>query len=237
MTLLIPLGAAGMVGHWRRAGGPGATRNMLVNGLGAVATGITVLVVLAAKFTQGAWITVLLIPGLLILMGVVRRHYHDVLQEIRSPSALELTNMAPLLVIVPVQHWNQIVKKSLRFALTISPDVRAVHVEAGEGPDALGQEWNRFVEQPAREAGIATPELVVLPSPYRTILAPIVDYVLEVERTSSHRQIAVLIPELVERHWYHHLLHNKRAAVLKALLLVKGTRRITVINVPWYLKS
>jgi hypothetical protein len=194
-------------------------------------------VVLAAKFTQGAWITVLLIPGLLVLMGVVRRHYHSVLQEIRSPQALELSNLAPLLVVVPVQHWNQTVKKSLRFALTISSEVRAVHVDLEEGPDGIGQEWNRLVEQPAHAAGMATPELVVLPSPYRTILAPIVNYVIDVERASPDRQIAVLIPELVERHWYHHLLHNKRAAVLKALLLVKGNRRITVINVPWYLKS
>ncbi len=85
------------------------------------------------------------------------------------------------------------------------------------------------------EAGLAAPELVVLPSPYRLVLAPIVDYVLEAERANPGQQIAVLIPELVERHWYHHLFHNKRASVLKALLLVRGNQRIVVINVPLYL--
>jgi len=78
---------------------------------------------------------------------------------------------------------------------------------------------------------------VVLPSRYRLILAPIVDYVLETEQCCPNQQVAVLIPELVERRWYHHLLHNKRASVLKALLLLKGNQRIIVINVPWYLCS
>jgi hypothetical protein len=78
---------------------------------------------------------------------------------------------------------------------------------------------------------------VVLSSPYRLILAPIVDYVLETERNCTNQQIAVLIPELVQRRWYHHVLHNKRASVLKTLLRLKGNQRIMVINVPWYLES
>jgi hypothetical protein len=99
----------------------------------------------------------------------------------------------------------------------------------------LRDEWLRFVEEPTRQAGLATPELVVLPSPYRLILAPILNYVLEAERNSPDRQVAVILPELVQRRWYHHLLHNKRASVLKAMLLLKGNARIVVINVPWYL--
>jgi hypothetical protein len=91
------------------------------------------------------------------------------------------------------------------------------------------------VEDPVRGAGLTPPELVVLPSPYRLILTPIVNYVLEAERTTPDRQVAVILPELVQHRWYHHLLHNKRAAVLKAMLLMKGNARIVVINVPWYL--
>jgi amino acid transporter len=233
--LAFTLSQAGMVGHWRRVGGKGATRSMLINGLGAVATGITVIVVLVAKFVEGAWITVLLIPGLLLAMGLVRRHYHAVFVEVHSPTPLELDDTAPPLVILPVQGWNRIVKKALGFAFKISSTIRAVHVDTGEGSEIFRDEWCRFVEQPALEAGIAAPELVVLPSPYRLILAPIVDYVLEAERANPGQQIAVLIPELVERHWYHHLFHNKRASVLKALLLLRGNQRIIVINVPWYL--
>jgi amino acid transporter len=235
--LAFTLSQAGMVGHWRRVGGPGATRSILVNGLGAVATGITVVVVLVAKFVEGAWITVLLIPGLFLMMGFVRRHYHRVFLEIRSATPLELNDLSPPLVILPIQSWSHIVKKALRFALKISPHIRAVHVDCGEGSATFQQEWCRYVEEPTRQAGVATPQLVVLPSPYRLILSPIVDYVLEAERTCPNQQIAVLIPELVERHWYHYLLHNKRASVLKALLLLKGNQRIIVINVPWYLSS
>ncbi len=235
--LAFTLSQAGMVGHWRRVGGKGATRSMLINGLGALATGSTVIVVLVAKFVEGAWITVLLVPGLLLAMGLVRRHYHAVFVEVRSPTPLDLTDTAPPLVILPVQGWNRIVKKALRFALKISPNIRAIHVDCGEGSEIFRDEWCRFVEQPAMEAGVAAPELIVLPSPYRLILGPIVDYVLEAERANPGQQIAVLIPELVERHWYHHLFHNKRASVLKALLLLRGNQRIIVINVPWYLDT
>jgi len=233
--LAFTLSQAGMVGHWRRVGGKGATRSMLINGLGAVATGITVIVVLVAKFVEGAWITVLLIPVLLVAMGLVRRHYHAVFLEVHCPTPIELDDTTPPLVILPVQGWNRIVKKALCFAFKISSNIRAVHVDTGEGSEIFRDEWCRFVERPAMEADVAGPELVVLPSPYRLILAPIVNYVLEAERANPGQQIAVLIPELVERHWYHHLFHNKRASVLKALLLLRGNQRIIVINVPWYL--
>lgn len=235
--LAFTLSQAGMVGHWRRVGGAGATRSIIVNGLGAVATGITVVVVLLAKFTQGAWVTMLLIPGLFVVMGFVRRHYHRVSLETRSATPLELNDLTPPLVILPIQNWSHVVKKALRFSLKISPDIRAVHVDCGEGSGAFHEQWSRYVEEPTQQAGVATPQLVVLPSRYRLILAPIVEYILEVERTCPNQQIAVLIPELVQRRWYHHLLHNKRASVLKALLLLKGNQRIIVINVPWYLSS
>jgi amino acid transporter len=235
--LAFTLSQAGMVGHWRRVGGPGSIRGMIVNGIGAAATGVTVMVVLSAKFVEGAWITVLLIPGLFFAMGAVRRHYHRVIVETRCPTPLELDDVSPPLVILPVQEWNKIVKNALRFALKISPDVRAVHIDCGEGTINLRAEWYRFVEVPTCEEGVTTPQLVVLQSPYRTVLQPIVDYVLEAEKTCGNRQVAVLIPELVERRWYHYLLHNKRASVLKALLLLEGNQRIVVINVPWYLAS
>jgi amino acid transporter len=235
--LAFTLSQAGMVGYWRRTGGPSSTRNMLVNGLGAVATGITTAVVLVAKFSQGAWITILVIPAFLIAMAFVRRHYHSVAVETSSATPLELSDLSPPLIILPIQNWNHIVKKALRFALKISPFIQAVHVDCGEGSGAFRQEWCRYVEQPAQQAGVAKPQLVVLDSPYRLILAPIVDYVLEAEQAFPNQQIAVLIPELVQRRWYHHVLHNKRASVLKALLLLKGNQRIIVINVPWYLES
>lgn len=210
---------------------------MIVNGLGALATGITVLVVLIAKFVEGAWVTVLLIPALLFVMGAVRRHYHKVAMEVSSPTPLELNDLTPPLVVLPIQRWGHVTKKALRFALKISPEIHALHVDCGQDTMDLRDEWRRFVEEPAREAGAPTPQLIVLPSPYRRIMTPILDYILEAERNTPGRQVAVILPELIERHWYHYLLHNKRAEVLKAWLLIKGNARTVVISVPWYLKS
>jgi len=88
-----------------------------------------------------------------------------------------------------------------------------------------------------RSQDLPVPELVILKSPYRFVVRPILDYSLDLERNNPHSAIAVLIPELVESRWYYFLLHNNRSQVLKALLLFSGCQRITVINIPWYLKS
>jgi len=110
-----------------------------------------------------------------------------------------------------------------------------LHVDYGQESDTLASRWVQLVEEPARRAGLAGPHLVILKSPYRFVIRPILDYATELERNNPGRQIAVLTPELVERRWYLNLLHNHRSTALKALLLLRGDRRITVINIPWYL--
>jgi amino acid transporter len=233
--LAFTLSQAGMVMHWVRSRGPGFARNVFVNGLGAFVTAITVLVVLVAKFAEGAWITMLLIPGILALMTTVHRHYRRVGHEIANDSPLVLKDFRHPIVVVPVDTWNMITKRALKFALSMSPDVVGVHVDC-ETTEKLKSEWHKFVEEPTMELGIAAPKLVVLESPYRFIVSPIVDYVLDLQRKDENRQIAVLIPELVERHWYYYFLHNQRAAALKTYLYLKGNQQIAVVNVPWYLK-
>jgi hypothetical protein len=233
--LAFTLSQAGMVMHWKRVRGPGSSRSMFVNGLGAVATGLTVIVVLIAKFTEGAWITLLLIPALIIMMHLVKHHYGRVAEQVNIGARLNVADLAPPLMVITVDRWSRITQKALRFALASSTDVLAVHVDNGQEPDTLASQWGALVEEPARQAGLAGPGLVVLKSPYRFVIRPILEYVLDLERTHPGRQIAVLIPELVERRWYLNLLHNHRSAVLKALLLFQGDRRITVINIPWYL--
>ncbi len=235
--LAFTLSQAGMVAHWHRVRGPGSGRSMFVNGLGAVATGITVAVVLMAKFTEGAWITVLLIPGLILMMRMVKRHYEHVAREIDCDTPLSLAGLQPPLVVLPIDRWSRITQKGLRIALALSSEIVALHVEAGDESDALKGRWHELVELPAQQAGRQAPELVVLPSPYRFVVLPILGYVLELEKSHPDRQVAVLIPELVERRWYTNLLHNHRSAVLKTLLLFKGDQRITVVNIPWYLKE
>jgi hypothetical protein len=231
------LSQTGMVMHWKRLGGPGSTRSMFFNGLGAIATGLTVVVVLIAKFSEGAWITLLLIPGLILVMRMIRRHYNLVAQQTDDRGDLNLEKLTPPLVVVAIDRWSRMSHKALRFAMSISPDVRALHVEYGEESDALADRWEELVREPARRASLAEPPLVVLQSRYRFVIRPILDYILDLERSEPQRQIAVLTPELVERRWYSNLLHNHRSAVLKALLLFQGEDRITVINIPWYLKE
>jgi amino acid transporter len=235
--LAFTLSQTGMVAHWRRARNKGSRRSMFVNGLGALATATTVVVVTIAKFAAGAWVTTLLIPTMVIVMLSVRRHYYDVEAEIANQEPLDLTGLRDPLIVVPILDWNKIAQKALRFALNLSSDVHALHINSEDDTGDFSETWERFVNEPARKAGRVAPHLVVLNSPYRFVISPIVDYVLELERNDPDRQIAVLIPELVERHWYHYFLHNQRAELLKALLLLKGNQQIIIIVVPWHLSA
>ena len=236
--LAFTLSQAGMLVHWKRTPGRRAKSSMLVNGIGATATATTVVVVSVAKFAEGAWLTTFLIPAIMILMISVRRYYNREQVEIGNPPPLELTGLRAPLVVVPIIGWDKIAQKGLRFAHLLSADVQALHVDCGEGSQRLREDWARFVEEPAKRAAVPLPKLVVLNSPYRFVINPILDYILDLEKKNPDREIAVLVPELVDRHWYHYLLlHNQRASLLKALLLIKGDQRIIVIDVPWYLSS
>jgi amino acid transporter len=234
--LAFTLSQAGMVGHWRRKPGRGSRQSMLVNGLGAVATGLTLLVVLVAKFTSGAWVSVLLIAGIMSAMLWVQRHYTEVANETRLSAPLQIKYRKAPVVIVPVQSWSLISQRAVEFALTLSTEIYALHVGTEEESQNLQKDWKRMVADPVSRAGGTPPILVTVESPYRMIIKPILDYVVNMEVDHPDRQIAVIVAELVERHWYHYLLHNQRAELLKALLLVKG-ERIVVVNVPWHLKA
>lgn len=239
------LSQAGMVVHWQRVRGPRYASHIFINGLGAIATGITTVVVLVAKFLDGAWITALLIPLLIIAMFQVKRHYETIAREVENPNPCETTDISEPLVVLPMDRWSRISEKAIRFALMLSKDIHALHVDTHSEEEEKQEEeeggtfrkvWREQVESPLRSAGLQIPELVILRSPFRFVVSPIVDYVLELEKKNPHRQIAVLVPELVVKRWYQNLLHNHRAQVLKLYLLVKGNQRIVVINVPWYLK-
>jgi amino acid transporter len=233
--LAFTLSQAGMVVHWKKQGGSGATRRMIVNGIGAIATGITLAVVLIAKFTEGAWITAILIPGLILLMAGVKRHYTSVAEAICIDRAIYLENLMHPLVVVPLDNWTRITEKGLRFAMKLSDQVQAVHVDAEEARERVEAMWQRNVARPTLKLNKPVPELVFIPSPYRFVISPLVNHILQLERDHPERQIAVLVPELVVKHWWQAPLHNQRAQLLKLLLLVRGNQRITVINIPWYL--
>jgi amino acid transporter len=235
--LAFTLSQAGMVAHWRRVGGKGAIQSMIVNGLGAAATGLTLIVVLLAKFTSGAWISALLIAGLVAGMMWVRRHYNAVAEELTCTAPIDVEGLGPPIIVVPIQQWGKVAERALQFALTLSPDIRAVHVATEEETNALRNDWGRLVEAPLKLAGRKPPDLITLPSPFRLILKPILEYVMQTESENPDRQIAVIVPELVEKHWYHYPLHNQRAELLKAFLLLHASGRIVLINVPWFIKA
>lgn len=231
--LAFTLSQAGMVLHWRKQGN--ATGRMVINGIGAVATGMTTLIVLVAKFAEGAWVTALLVPALILVMRVVHRHYERVRAETSEPAPLAVQGLRPPRIILPVDKWNRISEKGLRFALMMSSEVEVVHVDCGDEEGSICEAWNEKVLRPIQDAGLTAPELVTIKSPYRFFIQPLVDHVLAEEKKYGDRQIAVLVPELVVRHWWENLLHNQRANLLKLMLLVKGNQRIIVINIPWYL--
>ncbi len=235
--LAFTLSQAGMVVHWKRHGGPGARHSMVLNGLGALATGITTAVVLVAKFVDGAWITVLLIPALIWMMRSVQSHYARVAQEIRVATPVHTGNLSEPVVLVPIDRWSLVAEQALRFAWTLSKEIHVLHVACGEKTDELQRQWSNVVEQPAQAAGLPPPRLVVLTSPYRFIVKPIVDYAIQQQTAQPERTITMLIPELVESHWYHYLLHNNRPEAIRALLLFNGNQRITVASIPYHLKA
>lgn len=242
--LAFTLSQAGMVVHWQKQARAGQAKpfSLFINAFGCVVTGMVLVVVLATKFLEGAWITLLMMPALLYLFERVRKHYADVAVEVTCMSPTDCSDfhdLQPPVVVVPIKGWNRISERALRLGLTLSPDVIAVHIAADEA-DAhrVQKQWDEFVAAPIRDAGHKVPELVVLESPYRKLFTPLLNYIGTLKAAyPTDRQIAVIIPELVESRWYQYPLHNQRATGLKAALLLKGDARIVVINVPWYLKA
>ncbi|MCE9563303.1 MAG: APC family permease [Planctomycetes bacterium] len=236
--LAFTLSQTGMVAHWIKVGGRGSRWAAIVNALGAIGTGSALLVVLVAKFADGAWVTVLLLTMLVVAFVGVRRHYRAVARELTTDEPLDPLGLDPPLVVLLVRGWSRITRKALRVAMRISPNVYALHIAADElRLQALEEEWAKFVCDPCRNAGVTSPELVVVTSPYRRLYAPLIEFITELARTHPGRSIAVVVPELVERRWYHYLLHNQTAAIIKGYLYFSRLERVTVINVPWYMKD
>jgi amino acid transporter len=236
--LAFTLSQAGMVVHWRRVGGPHARAAMAINAAGAACTAVTLVVVLVAKFLEGAWVMALLVPALLALFASVRSHYQQVARELATDEPLDARGLEPPLALLPIRGWSAITRKALRFALKVSPEVYALHIAADErAMVALEDGWERNVREPARAAGLDPPKLIVIYSPYRRLHGPLKQVVSQLQRTHAGRDLAVIVPELVGTRWYHYLLHNQTASVIKVYLLLSGFRRVVVINVPWYLSD
>ena len=190
--MAFTLSQAGMVGHWWKTdSGAEKWRNIFFNGLGAVATGITVMIIVVAKFVEGAWVVVLLLPAVLLFMGRIRHHYQLVEEEtvLKGGGVVLETVLTPPIVIVPVERWSAATEKALQFAMTLSPDVEAVHVTCESDENNPPWEWAGG----QRPEGARIPKLVTLPSPYRLVVHPILDYITKVEKENPERTIACLL--------------------------------------------
>src|SRR6202158_3237387 len=235
--LAFALSQSGMVMHWRKKRGPHWLKSATVNGLGALVTGMTTVVVLVAKFVEGAWITLLFIPLTILLFGLVRRHYHSVklLTTCKVPVNAAGLGHHPIAVIA-FDRWSNIARQGIEFAAWLSEDVIALHVESNEHFALLQDDWEQYVEQPFRAEGKEPPQLHVLPSPYRFVIIPIVQFILELSKKHPTRNIVVVIPELVEDKWYEYFLHNQRGRLLEWVLLARGNERIFTVSAPWYIE-
>src|SRR5437588_5917442 len=249
--LSFTLSQAGMAVHWSRqlsgtsegGGRLGHRARLGINATGALATGASLAVILGAKFVEGAWITVLTIPFVLALLKLTKRYYVQIDRQLIDEGPIALDDLTPPIVIVPIREWNRLAERAVRYALRLSSEVIAVHLTRLEGPDGeedakrLRRGWEHEVERPARAAGLKPPRLVQTPSPYRSIVAPLLKFVLQTRERSPNRAITVVIPALVEAHWWDHLMHTRRAHRLRQTLLRHGGPQLAVVLVPWTLEE
>jgi len=245
--LSFTLSQAGMAAHWRRAahrGSRGRHAKLAINGLGALATGLALVIILAAKFIEGAWLTAIVIPCTIVLLRAVRRYYDEIDRQVLRGShrCIDLRPQAPPVVLVPIRRWDRLARKAVEYALRLSPDVTALHLTNLEGPDVedqqarLRQDWHEFVEQPALRMGLEPPKLRLLPSEFRSMTAPLLRAIQDAERRSPGRPVTVILPELVEGRWWGYLMHANRERRLRARLLRDGGPAVIVSSVPWQLR-
>jgi amino acid transporter len=233
--LAFTLSQAGMVMHWLKSQEPNAYVSAIINGVGAFATGVTLLIVIVTKFAEGAWIVLIVLPLLFLIMQAIEWHYRDVAEEIAISGPILLREPSPLIAVVPLDHLNSVSARALQTAFTVTKKVHVVHVEHEDSEEDFAGDWNKYVKPAIQQSRLPAPEVVVLQSPYRQVVAPTLDYIWNLERENPDNSIVVLIPQLVESHWYYSFLHNQRAAILRTVLLLKGRNRILIMDVPWHL--
>jgi amino acid transporter len=228
------LSQLGMVFHWRRTRAPHARRSMILNAIGATATACTLLVITISKFTEGAWLVVVVIPPLLYFFLRVQRYHARVNRQIDEEGPLDVSGLKEPITVVPLKRLDSVGRKALRLALSLTSEVRVLQILSEEmRTDDLTKDWRQLVEEPVRRLNRKAPVLIVRPSAYREFFGPLLDYLKDLAKKNPERHIAVLVPEMVEKRWYHFLFRH-RATFLKGLLIMRGGPQIVVITAPWY---
>jgi amino acid transporter len=216
------LSQAGMVRHWQRTQGPGWRAKLAVNAVGAVVTGVVTVIVVTTKFAQGAWLVLVLVPLLAVTFMAIHAHYQRARQELTLDGPPPRPRREPQRILVPVNRLNRAVAETLEYALSISDEVRAVHVAVD--PDqakALEDAWQRW--------GVQVP-LQLVPSPFREVTSRLVGVIERVQAEQPRRDLTVMLPEVIPHRWWEEVLHNQTAFALE--LALRYHSGIVVTTVP-----
>src|SRR5581483_2351165 len=218
------LSQAGMVIHWRQTREPGWKTSAAINGFGAVVTFVVLIIVAVTKTLEGAWIVLLLIPVIVAIFKATRRHYDHVAAQ------LTLRGYAPQrrvhnTVLIPIGGIQRAVVEALRYAETLSDDVRAIYVDVdAAATQQMQKDW---------ETWGGKVKLIILASPYRSVMEPLLEYIEQTESERPDDYVTVILPEFVPARWWQHLLHNQRALLIKGALLFRPNTVVT--SVPFHL--
>ncbi|HET8570754.1 MAG TPA: amino acid permease, partial [Candidatus Limnocylindria bacterium] len=222
--LAFTLSQTGMVLRWRRRREPGWRRGLVINGIGALTTGVIALIVVESKFTSGAWMVVIAIPLLVLMMLAIRSHYRGLDRALAVDGPPTDATVEPI-VVVPIARLDEPARQALAFARSIADAPLAVHVTNGAADTrAMRRRW--------RELGLEG-ELVIVESPYRALIGPLLAYLDALQRQDPSRPVLVILSEFVPRHWWELLLHNQTALRLKLRLFAR--RNTMVADLPFHL--
>jgi len=222
------LSQAGMVKHWLNGRGKGWLKNILINGIGTVTTAIVLVIIAVEKFTHGAWIVLIAIPSLVLLTQKIHQHYLSVAKQLSLDYCpTEEKEFKHHSVIIAISGIQQAVIGAIKYAKALSDDVVAVYVCIDPVETArIKAKWDKHC------MGIP---LLILESPYRSVVEPLIDYIDEVRDMYKEGVITVVLPEFVPSKWWHHLLHNQTALFIKGVILFK--KGVVSTSVPFHLKS
>jgi amino acid transporter len=219
------LSQAGMVRRWLLKKGLHWRKKLIVNGVGAITTGIATVIIATTKFIQGAWIVFLLVAALIMMFKAIRSHYKAVLEQVQLSRDARPPRPRRNLVLIPIGAVNKAVVRAVDYARSRGGEVRAVLIDVDKEETAL-------VEMKWAQWGCGVP-LIVLPSPYRSILGALLDYIEENLEKDPECWITVVLPEILPARWWQNILHNQRALLLKGALLFKD--RVVLTDVPFHL--
>ncbi len=219
------LSQLGMVVRWQRKREPGWRTSRLLNGLGAIATGVVAIVVAFTKFTHGAWMVIVLIPVLVLGFRAIHRHYAIASAELETTTPFR-AEPVQVIAVLPISSLNRVTLQTLAYARSITDEVVAVHITDDEV--AMAQMHDGW------EALGTDVRLMLIESPYRSLVGPLVSYIVELQQQNPGATINVVLPEYVPTHWWEQILHNQTALRIKAALLFRPG--IVVTSVPYHTK-